>query len=323
MTAGASRVPRIGAVGLISWDHIIEVDRYPALGGYAVVTSTLESVGGTTANSAAAARRLGAEVTIAGAVGADRAGEAIRQHLDALGIGAAGVAVDSTRPTDASTVLVERGSGERSILWHQGARIARGDRLDIDGLFGSHVLILDTDDLPLRRFLSDLPAHTRPNARLLGPLTFLSDVGAPDALEIALRHDIVVGNEREFTELTGLPDPDSALEQMRSRLRGSNARLLVMTRGAAGSTAATADKVVTSPGLDVRCRDATGAGDAFVGGLAFGLASRWSLDDSLRLANTVGALATTALGPQSGHTSLEDACMLAGLDLDLASSRTG
>ena len=321
MTTGAARIPRIGAVGLISWDHVIEVDRYPALGGYAVVTSTLESVGGTTANSAAAARRLGADVTIAGIIGADTAGQAIRDHFDAIGIDATGVAVDLASATDASTVIVERGGGERSILWHQGARIARGDRLDIDGLFGSDVMILDTDDLPLRRFLSDLPAHTRPNARLLGPLTFLSGVGAPDALEIALRHDIVVGNEREFTELTGLPDPDTALEQIRSRLRGSNARLLVMTRGAAGSTAATADRVVATPGFDVRCRDATGAGDAFVGGLAFGLASRWTLDDTLRLANAVGALATTALGPQSGHPSLREACMLA--HLDLASSMTG
>jgi sugar/nucleoside kinase (ribokinase family) len=94
-----------------------------------------------------------------------------------------------------------------------------------------------------------------------------------------------------------------------------------MTRGAAGSTAATADEVVTTPGFDVRCRDGTGAGDAFVGGLAFGLASRWSLDDTLRLANAVGALATTALGSQSGHPSLQDACGLA--DLDHGSSSTG
>jgi ribokinase len=166
---------------------------------------------------------------------------------------------------------------------------------------------------PLRRFLSDLPAHTRPNARLLGPLTFLSDVGANDAVEVALRHDVVVGNEREFRELTGQPDPDAALGCMRARLRGSNARLVVMSRGANGSTAATVDEVVSSPAYDVDCRDATGAGDAFVGGLAFGLASRWPLIDTLRLANAVGALTTTALGPQTSQPSLAEACALARL----------
>ena len=314
MTGTASHSPRIRAIGLVSWDHVIEVDGYPGLGGYSVVTSTLEAVGGTTANCAAAARRLGAEVALAGTVGDDPLGQAIRDQLQAIGVDMGGVGVDPIRPTDASTVIVERGSGERSILWHKGARITKGDRLDIDRLFAGDILIVDTDDLPLRRFLSDLPAHTRPNARLLGPLTYLSNVGAHDAIEIALRHDIIVGNERELTELTELPDPDAALAWLRSRLRGSNARLLVMTRGANGATAATVDELVSAPGYAVACRDATGAGDAFVGGLAFALALRWPLDVSLRLANAVGALATTALGSQAGHPSFAEACALAGID---------
>ena len=314
MTGSPDRAPRIGAVGPIGWDHVIEVERYPTLGGYTVVTSTLESIGGTTANSAAAAGRLGAEVALAGLVGDDAAGRSVRDRLDAIGVDTELIGLDPSRPTDASTVVVERGSGERSILWHKGARIAKGDRLAVDRLFASDVLILDTDDLPLRRFLSDLPAHTRPSARLLGPLSYLADVGADDAIEIALRHDIVVGNEREYTELTGIGDSEHALASLCARLRGSNARLLVMTRGADGATAATVDDVVSSPSYRVACRDATGAGDAFVGGLAFGLASRWPLTDSLRLANAVGALATTRLGSQGGHPTLAVACALAGLE---------
>jgi len=316
VTRGVGRAPRIAALGLVGWDHVVEVDRYPALGGYAVVTATLEAVGGTTANSAAAARRLGADVSLSGLVGDDVTGRLVRDQLRQSGVHVEMVGVDPVRPTDASTVVVDRGSGERSILWHQGARIAKGDRLDIDLLFGGDVLILDTDDLPLRRFLSDLPAHTRPNARLLGPLTYLSDVGADDAVEIALRHDVVVGNQREFQELTGFADPDVALAFLRGRLRGANARLLVMTRGADGATAATVDEITVGPGYVVPCRDATGAGDAFVGGLAFGLASRWPLGDVLRLANAIGALATTALGSQAAHPALADACALAGLEHD-------
>lgn len=316
MTTPTGRhVPTIGAVGLVGWDHVLEVDRYPVLGGHAVVTETLEAVGGTTANSAAAARRLGAAVHLVGLIGDDALGVATRAALATVGVDVSEVGIDRGRPTDASTVVVDRGTGERSILWHQGARVAKGCRVDIDRLFGGDVVILDTDDLPLRRFLSDLPAHTRPRARLLGPLTYLTD-GAPDALEIALRHDVVVGNEREFRELTGLADAESALDDLRARLRGSNARLLVMTRGADGATAATVDEIVHVPGHQVTCRDATGAGDAFVGGLAFALGGRWPLDRALRLANAVGALATTALGSQAGQPDLAAACSLAGLDPD-------
>lgn len=308
------RAPRIGAIGLVGWDHVIEVERYPPLGGYSVVTDTLEAVGGTTANSAAAAARLGAAVHVAGFVGDDDRGRDARRDLTSLGLDVSGVGVDPARPTDASTVVVDRGSGERSILWHRGARIAKGDRVDVDRLFAGDIVILDTDDLPLRRFLSDLPAHTRPRARLICPLTYLADVDAPDALQVALRHDVVVGNEREYRELTGQPDADAALAALRSCLRGSNARLLVMTRGAGGAVAATGDDLIQSPGYAVACRDATGAGDAFVGALAFALGSRWPMDQALRLANAVGALATTALGSQAGQPTLAAACTLAGID---------
>ena len=319
MTSAPSRhVPTVGAIGLVGWDHVVEVDRYPALGGYAVVTETLEAVGGTTANSAAAARRLGAAVHLVGLVGDDALGRATRASLAVIGVDVAEVRVDPTRATDASTVVVDRGTGERSILWHQGARVAKGSRVDIDRLLGGDVVILDTDDLPLRRFLSDLPAHTRPRARLLGPLTYLTDADPPDALEIALRHDVVVGNEREFREITGSDDAESALAELRSRLRGANARLLVMTRGADGATAATVDGLVRAPGHPVACRDATGAGDAFVGGLAFALGSRWPLERALALANAVGALATTVLGSQAGQPDLAAACALAGIDPDRA-----
>lgn len=312
----AHHVPTIGAIGLVGWDHVVEVARYPALGGYAVVTETFEAIGGTTANSAAAARRLGAAVHLIGLVGDDPSGQATREALVAIGVDASEVRVDPVRPTDASTVVVDRGTGERSILWHQGARVAKGSRVDVDRLFGGEIAILDTDDVPLRRFLSDLPAHTRPRARLLGPLTYLADAGPPDAIEIALRHDIVVGNEREFRELTGLADAESALADLRGRLRGSNARVLVMTRGADGATAATVDDLVHAPGHRVACRDATGAGDAFVGGLAFALGCRWPLRRALALANAVGAMATTALGSQAGQPDLAAACALAGIDAD-------
>ena len=51
----------------------------------------------------------------------------------------------------------------------------RGDQLDIAGLFGGDVLVLDVADVSLRRFLLDLPAHTVPTTRILGPLSYLAD----------------------------------------------------------------------------------------------------------------------------------------------------
>ena len=310
--------PRIAAVGLISWDTMLVLDRYPCLGAWATVTANLECVGGATANIAVTASRLGAAVALHGRVGDDALGKRIGAALTEHSIDLSDVLAAPGQRTDTSTVLVDGRSGERSILWHKGAQIVRGDALSIDRLFAADVAVIDTDDLPLRRFLTDLPAHTYPNARLLGPLTFLSDTDAADKREIALRHDVVVGNEREFQELTGLDDGEAALHQMGDRLLGSNCRLLVMTCGANGSVAASRDGVTRASAYPVDTVDTTGAGDAFAGALAYGLALRLPIHHLLRLANAVAAISTTALGAQSALPDRPSAYALAGLDGEAA-----
>jgi ribokinase len=60
------------------------------------------------------------------------------------------------------------------------------------------------------------------------------------------------------------------------------------------------------PAFPVESVDATGAGDAFNGGLAVALARGDGLEAAVRYANAVGALATTRFGAQSSlPTALE------------------
>ena len=98
------RPPRIAAIGLASWDRLLVVDRYPSRGEYEIVQSVLEGPGGTTTNSAIALARLGAEVYIRAIVGADTAGQGLRDALAAEGIDLCGITVASGAPTDAATI---------------------------------------------------------------------------------------------------------------------------------------------------------------------------------------------------------------------------
>src|SRR5258707_800877 len=58
------------------------------------------------ANVAANLRALGAEVSVAGLVGDDPAGLALRHQLETAGIGVAGLAVDAGRPTSTKTRVI-------------------------------------------------------------------------------------------------------------------------------------------------------------------------------------------------------------------------
>ena len=82
-----------------------------------------------------------------------------------------------------------------------------------------------------------------------------------------------------------------------------NARWVCVTLGADGAVAVAADGTVTRvPAwpLDVTIHDTTGAGDAFIGATAVGLARGLPLEDTLRLASCVAAANCCADGARGG-----------------------
>jgi ribokinase len=316
MTDTASRRrPCIAAVGLVSWDRIIEVRRYPSAGSYAIVTGSASLPGGTTSNSAVALARLGAAVAIVALVGDDAEGAAMRQTLEREGVDTRWLTTATGAPTDGATVIVSTEPHDRTIFWHQGARLVRGDRLDVAAIFSHDVVILDVDDAPLRRFLTDLPAHTLPSARLLGTLTYLADAGIPDAFELALRHDAIVGNQRELMAITGCSTLDDAISAVQSAMAGSNLRAGIVTRGADGSTCFSQTDRWDDLGFGVAAVDTTGAGDAFAGAIAYAMALRWEWPRALRFANAVAGLSTRAVGAQTALPTLPEVAKRLNVDL--------
>ncbi|HKG27448.1 MAG TPA: carbohydrate kinase family protein [Thermomicrobiales bacterium] len=308
------RRPRIAAVGLASWDRIIEVERYPAPGSYAIVSNTASLPGGTTFNSAVALSRLGADVALVALVGEDAEGDAIRQTLAREGVDTRWLTTVPGATTDGATVIVSAEPCDRTIYWHQGARLVRGNRLDIAAIFAHDVVLLDVDDAPLRRFLVDLPAHTRPDVRVLGTLTYLVDAGIPDAFDVTLRHDVVVGNRRELCALTGQSNLDSAIATVQTAMPGANLRAGVVTRGGEGATAFTRGDLWDAAAFPIDAVDTTGAGDAFAGAIAYAMALRWDWPAALRFANAVAGLSTRTLGSQTALPSLPEVAKL--LDVD-------
>lgn len=298
--------PRINCIGLSSWDRLISVPAYPEVGGQADVLEEISAPGGTTTNTAVALARLGADVGLATAIGDDDRGELVRAGLAAEGIDTSWVTVKPGEVTDLATVIVSRDPLDRTIFWEQGAQLRRHDKLDIFGLMGGEVLVIDVGDAPLRRFLLDLPAHTVPNAQLLGSLTYLANEQLDDAFDMALRHDAIVTNVRDLLDVTGTWTLSDATTALQHRMRGANLRAALVTLGAEGCHVVTESERKRVPAYQVEVVDPTGAGDAFVAGMAWGMAQRWEWDEVARFANAVGALSCCSLGAQTSLPSLED-----------------
>ncbi len=135
---------------------------------------------------------------------------------------------------------------------------------------------------------------------------YLAEEGVYDAFELALRHDVIVGNERELLRVTGTWTVSDAITALQHRMRGETLRAALVTRGEEGCLVVTEQERARIPAFGVNVLDPTGAGDAFVAGVTWGMARRCPWLEIGKFANAVGALACCSLGAQTSLPSLSE-----------------
>jgi ribokinase len=111
-----------------------------------------------------------------------------------------------------------------------------------------------------------------------------------------------VPNESEFAALFGAV-PDAATVGAAAVRSGCG---LVVTLGEGGALVAGGDRVASVPSWTVPVVDTTGAGDAFVGGFAVGLARGWDGVTAARFGCACGALSVSKAGTQTSFPSLAE-----------------
>ena len=308
---------RIVVVGSVNVDLVTRVPRLPRAGETVSGGTFEQHHGGKGANQAVAARRLGAGVAFVGAVGADAFGDAATESLRAEGIDVTGLAHVAGSPTGVALILVDA-SGENMIAVAPGANatIAPADVTAALGRTGIDAgdVILVSHEIPTAAARAALVAAREAGARsILNPApatgldrgTFgLADLLTPNRSELAT---LAIDEARRIGRAS--PAGESPERQARRLLEpnaeGAGPRLgIVVTLGAAGALVvarAGADiRAVTVPAVSVEAVDTTGAGDAFNGALAEGLASGRPLDETVRRAVATAGLATTKSGARDG-----------------------
>jgi ribokinase len=114
--------PRVIVVGSVNTDLVVVTDRLPAAGETVTGGEFSRHGGGKGANQAVAAARLGAQVTMVGAVGRDPFGDEALELLEREGIDTAAVA-RAEAPTGVALINVDA-AGENQIAVAPGANEA-------------------------------------------------------------------------------------------------------------------------------------------------------------------------------------------------------
>ncbi|MFJ4780945.1 ribokinase [Streptomyces sp. NPDC088762] len=284
----------IAVLGSTNMDLVAYVPKAPRLGETVTGRSFRTVPGGKGANQAVAAARLGGEVVMIGAVGADEFGVRLRSALTAAGVETAALrTVEGPSGTAHITVDDE---GANSIIVIPGANAhVTGLEADDDARIAACDALLLQLELPLEAVLAGAVA-----ARAHGVRTVLTPAPAqPLPAELLAATDLLVPNEHEAAALTGLTDPRQAAAALLQDVPE-----VVITLGAAGSLyAARGREALTVPAPRVRAVDTTAAGDTFVGALAVALGEGRPMADALAWASCAAALSVQRPGAQDSMPS--------------------
>jgi ribokinase len=284
-------------------DLVTYAARMPERGETVVGTRFAQGFGGKGANQAVIARLMGAQVAMVNALGDDGYGDETLANFARYGID-----TDHVRRVPGSSgvapIWVEQ-DGSNRIIIVPGANLGLHPE---DG--ASAVLAQQRVDAVIGQFEIDQEVTTAAfgAARERGALTILNPApGAPISPALASVTDWMIPNETEFAILAraaGLADDIDDPMALARASEAVGARLVVTLgeRGAALVGAGGSVTVVPAPRVDAV--DTTGAGDAFVGAFAYGLASGWDDVGAIRLACAIAADSVRRRGTQ---TSFPDA----------------
>ncbi|MEP3331107.1 ribokinase [Sedimentitalea sp.] len=291
-------------VGSINMDVTLYLDRWPEVGETISAVSSAISLGGKGANQAIASARLGARVSMLGALGDDAFGaQATEELLDAS------IALQAERFPDTPTGIacIDVGpDGRNMIRLLPGANAELTDQIvqSQASLFGDCKVLLLQNEIPLRASLAAAEA-----ARQAGAVVIMDPAPVPDppwGTDTFAAFDIITPNLQEAQGLLGQgsnssPEPEMAAVSL-ARLC---ARGAVVTMGDQGVVWCIDGQVGRIPAPSVDAIDTVAAGDCFNGALAVALARGKPVADAISFAVTAGALATTRRGASASLPTLD------------------
>lgn len=276
--------------GLNAVDHLIVVPAYPAFDSKIRLLDHKQSAGGQTATAMVALQRLGAQTAYAGRFGSDAEGQFGLASLKDEGVDVEFAEVVEGARNQLAYIVIDARTGERTIVWDRDEQLAyAADEAPVGLASRGRILHIDAHDPPAC-------ARVAQEARTMGGIVS-ADIdniydGLPELLPLI---DLLIASMEFPHRLTGIPDERASLVEMKARY---GCAVVGMTMGKRGAMIYCDGQFLKSPAYEVPggCRDTTGAGDAFRGGLLYGLLKGQDLETSLKLANATAALKCRNLG---------------------------
>ena len=299
---------RVVVVGSINMDLVTQAPRFVGPGETILGERFVTVHGGKGANQAVAAARLGAEVSLVGALGDDTFGDQLFAGLMHEGIDLEHVQRIAGCASGTASITVADGENQIIVVPAANARVTPAQLELAEAAIARADVVLVQMEIPLET----IEATLRLGHRLNVPVILNPAPAQPLPTEWLQLARYVTPNQHELAILSG-EKASVETEDFRQLMQRATYPL-VLTRGSEGAWYR--DRGDAEPvhqrGFAVDAVDSTGAGDTFNAALAVFLHE--GLSTAVRKASAAAALSVTRFGAQGGMPTLAEVDALLARD---------
>ncbi len=272
--------------GSMNIDKVYKLPALPEKGETLTCSGYEEHVGGKGLNQAVSLARAGAEVYMAGRVGAD--GRGLVEFLQDAGVNTDLVQISDT--VTGHAVIEVDGGGQNQMILFPGANH------EITAEYCDKVLeSFGSGDLVLMEYETSCVEYMMEKAAKKGLIVAINPSPYAEAVKDLPygKTDIVIVNESEGQGIAETNDNDKAVKIIKQMTEGG---AVIMTLGANGAIYSDSDITVKVPAFRVKAVDTTGAGDTFTGYFLKAYMDGADEKDALTRASAASAVAVKKVG---------------------------
>jgi len=295
----------ITVLGIFVADISFSGPKIPSIGETILGKKYNVGPGGKGCNQAIAIARLGGNTNFISKIGKDAYGELALKTLEKNKISTKNIIQDGNQQTGVAGILVDQNTGKNAINVIVGApsslRISEIEK-QINLIKRSKIFLTQLE-VP-----KDVTLHCLKTAKENGCITILNPAPASEiSKEFFNNIDFFTPNETEAEFYTGIKiTSEKEAKQAADKLLNLGIKKIIITLGEKGLFYSDGKEQTYLKASAVKAIDTTGAGDAFNGGLAFGLSKEKPIKECLELANKVAGISTTKLGAGDAMPFLKD-----------------
>ena len=285
----------ITVLGIFVADISFSGPKIPSIGETILGKKYNVGPGGKGCNQAIAIARLGGNTNFISKIGKDAHGDLALKTLEKNKISTENIIQDGNQQTGVAGILVDQNTGKNAINVIVGApsslKISEIEKQI--NLIKKSKIFLTQLEVP-----KDVTLHCLKTAKENGCTTILNPAPASEiSNEFYNNIDFFTPNETEAEFYTGIKiTNDQEAKQAADKLLNLGIKKVIITLGEKGLFYSDGKEEIYLKANSVKAIDTTGAGDAFNGGLAYGLSKEKPIKECLKLANKVAGISTTKLG---------------------------